>query len=336
MSTTPFYLNTNLIFALASVTNLLNFIDRGIIPGSTNEFNTFIQDDLSTDTPSVYLGLLQSSFIIGLMVGSFIYGHLVHHHERFFLVATGCVFFVVATALSGFAYYTKSYMFLLFARMISGFGEASLQCTVPPWVQEVAPKAQRGMWLAVFYTAIPVGTAAGYIFSSTVTAAAGWQFAFFIESMIMLPLLFYFFFISKFFPGPNEANNNNDDHDHKAPSIKQEIIEVCKRTIFIALTLAYAAQTAVLIGLGTFGSAIVMGLGFFDDETSASSIFGGLISLAGLIATPLGGLAVDWLTHNRDNDEDNSSHPLLEDNNNEDIYNRSSYDLQGKNTFFLS
>lgn len=63
------YLQPVFLFSLISAVNLLNYIDRGIIPGATIEINDFIQSDLDTDKPDVYLGLLQSSFIIGFMAG---------------------------------------------------------------------------------------------------------------------------------------------------------------------------------------------------------------------------------------------------------------------------
>ena len=55
-----------------------------------------------------------------------------------------------------------------------------------------------------------------------------------------------------------------------------------------------AAQAAVLCGLGTYGSAFLMGLGYFDSETAASSTFGSVVCLAGIIGTPLGGLLLDY------------------------------------------
>lgn len=75
--------NPKLIFLVLCGVNLFNFIDRGIIPGSTLEFNSFIEGDIKTPTPDVYLGLLQSSFIVGFVVGSIIFGHLIHYYARF-------------------------------------------------------------------------------------------------------------------------------------------------------------------------------------------------------------------------------------------------------------
>lgn len=79
------YLEPTFLFSLISVVNLLNYIDRGIIPGASIEINDFIQKDINTDKPDVYLGLLQSSFIIGFMAGSVIFSHMIHNHSRFTL-----------------------------------------------------------------------------------------------------------------------------------------------------------------------------------------------------------------------------------------------------------
>ena len=48
------------LFFLLVIVNLLNFIDRGIIPGAITEFNLFIQDSINTDSPDVFLGFLVS------------------------------------------------------------------------------------------------------------------------------------------------------------------------------------------------------------------------------------------------------------------------------------
>ena len=59
-------------------------------------------------------------------------------------------------------------------------------------------------------------------------------------------------------------------------------------------SIGIACQAAVLCGLGTFGSAFLMGLGYFDSETAASSTFGSVVCLAGVVGTPLGGILLDY------------------------------------------
>jgi MFS family permease len=288
---TRFYLKPKFIFTCLCAANLLNYVDRGIIPGSTNEINSFIKSNIDTSTPDVFLGLLQSAFIIGFMGGSIAFGHLIHTYGRFTLTGIGCAIWIVAVMLSGSAYYANSYVFLLFARMLSGIAEASMQVSVPPWIQKVAPLHQKGLWLGFFYMAIPVGTAIGYAYSSIVSEAIGWQWAFFFEGFVMVPFVSYMFLISSHFPPDTPKTEEGANH----PTVWQEFLVVCGRPIFLCFSFAYAAQSAVLMGLSTFGSAFMMGLGFFNTESEASTIFGVVISLAGMISTPVGGILLDKL-----------------------------------------
>lgn len=325
MTPNLFYLKPKFLFILFSFVNLLNFIDRGIIPGATNEFNSFIEDTMSTNTPDVYLGLLQSSFIVGYSVGSLFFGHLIHHYGRFYLTGVGCGIWIIAVFFSGLSYSVNSYVFLLFARMLSGIGEASLQCSIPPWIQKLAPSKQKGAWLSLFYTAIPVGTALGYAYSSLIATTIGWEWAFYIEGIVMLPLVLFMFHISPYFPCENKTTHHNSissqseshqahfniekepnphssfsqtsglEEDKEYPTALDELRIVMVRNLYLCFIAGYAAEVAVLIGLSTFGSSFVMGLGFFDTESEASTVFGVVVSLAGIIGTPVGGILLDKL-----------------------------------------
>ena len=118
MSTSVFtsYLDKpSLYFCILTAVNLLNYVDRGIIPGATNEFNSFISDSLDTESPSVYLGILQSSFIVGFSIAVMIFANLVHYYSPFYLCSFGLSIWIVAVMLSGSAYYTGSYVFIWFS-----------------------------------------------------------------------------------------------------------------------------------------------------------------------------------------------------------------------------
>eukprot|EP01032_Pedospumella_encystans_P028793 gene28793-32516_t len=294
--------------------------------------------------------------------------------------------------LSGLAHYADSYVFLCFARMLSGVGEASLQVNIPPWIQKTAPATEKGIWLAILFTAIPVGTATGYAYSSIMAENLGWQWAYFVEGIFMAPLICFMFFISPHFPvedhkvtnsssssevaeralsknndtyqapkpysdnaaggatvnplsststarasskesfsepsdklqiqapqGLNEddklrlrstssnanttaaaqlqsdINASSPDHHHQkhSPTLIEEFGIVFSKPLFLCLVAGYAAQTAMLIGLSTFGSAFMMGLGYFKTQTESSTTFGALICVSGIVATPLGGIVLD-------------------------------------------
>lgn len=76
------------------------------------------------------------------------------------------------------------------------------------------------MWLAILYTAIPVGTAAGYAYSSIMAENLGWEWAYFVEGIFMAPLVCFMFYISPKFPVEHKhvdeessiTNTNNDSY----------------------------------------------------------------------------------------------------------------------------
>jgi MFS transporter, Spinster family, sphingosine-1-phosphate transporter len=138
--------NPKFIFYLLTFINLFNFCDRGIIPGGYEEFTEFIlKTNTSFASPSTLIGLLQSSFIIGLIIGFGFFGHYIQYVKNVFqLTAMGCSIWLLAIYLSSLSYYINNYYFLLFSRMLSGLGEASLQCTVPPWIESALPKEKTG------------------------------------------------------------------------------------------------------------------------------------------------------------------------------------------------
>jgi MFS family permease len=325
-------------FVIFTIINLLNFMDRGIIPGATNEFINFIKEDINTDTPSLFLGLCQSSFIVGFCIASPIFGHLVHYHGPFILVAWGMTIWCVAVMLSGLAFYTKSYPFLVFARMLSGVGESSLQCAIPPWIAANATPKTVGTWVSIFYTAIPVGTALGYAYSAVMAGSVGWQWGFFVEGLIMFPFVIFLYAMSPSFPlvGPNEkhfpiirgrrknsfaeANHAldsptaqkiaamSDTHEKQPPKVLDEFLAVIKLPVYDCICFGYAAQTAALIGISTFGSAFLMGMGYFGSEEEASFTFGAAVSLAGILGTPIGGALMDKYCTNKPPDIPSDGH----------------------------
>lgn len=177
------------VYCALVLISFLNYTDRAILPGSANEFLQLISSTLSTNRPDIYLGILQSSFIVGFSFASIIVGHLVHFRGPFYLCAAGLGLWVVSTILSGIGFYFDSFALLLIGRMMSGIGEASFVCIAPPWIAKYAPEGRQGRWLAIFYTALPVGTAFGYSYAAFIATFLGVHWAFFMESIAMLPLI---------------------------------------------------------------------------------------------------------------------------------------------------
>ena len=66
------------------------------------------------------------------------------------------------------------------ARALTGVGEASYTVVTPSLISDFYPVDRRGRALALFYAAIPIGSAVGYILGGAINARWGWRAAFFV------------------------------------------------------------------------------------------------------------------------------------------------------------
>lgn len=127
----------------------------------------------------------------------------------------------------------------------------------------------------------------------------------------MAPFVIFFFVISPYYPCvvSNEGSGALSEslYAKPKPTLVDEFKIVMSSPIFLCLTAVYASQTFTLQGMSTFGSAFLIGLGFFDKESQASTVFGVLISISGLIATPLGGMILDSLIKKKKSVEESST-----------------------------
>ena len=141
----------------------------------------------------------------------------------------------------------------------------------------------------MYFAAIPVGTALGYVGGAALSKAAGWEWCFFVEAAAMAPIALVFLALP-----PGTFSLDPAAGEEVAPiSFGEEIALILRRPVFVLVTCGYAAYAACVMGFSTFGPAFAIGLGFFDDAVSASLTFGAVVSLSGLVGTVLGGSLLD-------------------------------------------
>eukprot|EP00921_Rhytidocystis_pertsovi_P026667 GHVQ01043017.1.p1 GENE.GHVQ01043017.1~~GHVQ01043017.1.p1 ORF type:complete len:205 (+),score=29.49 GHVQ01043017.1:85-699(+) len=157
--------SVNLVFAFLVLINFVVYLDRGIIPGASSEFVEFVEITTEAAKPDVYVGALQSAFIIGLSVAAVCFGSLAETYPRFYLMGVGLLLWNIAALFIG--------------RLMSGVGEASFITVAPPMIQDYGGHHQ-GRWLSGFYAMIPFGTAVGFGYGSIVASisALRWPMAF--------------------------------------------------------------------------------------------------------------------------------------------------------------
>src|SRR5438105_10283953 len=151
--------------------NALNYVDRYVAAATL----PLILADLAISDAQG--GLLQSLFIVAYSLACGPAGWLGDVGKRLRLVAGGVFVWSVATVASGLA---PTYGWLLLARAVIGIGEASYAVVTPSLLSDCYPAERRARMLGIFYAAIPVGSALGYILGGVVGEAYGWRATFFI------------------------------------------------------------------------------------------------------------------------------------------------------------
>jgi MFS family permease len=157
-----------LLFILTGL-NLLNYLDRFVLNA--------VRTPLATDFGVNYgdSGRMVTAFMIGYFVTSPFFGYLGDRLPRKWLIAFGIFVWSLGTLLTGFA---GGFGMLLFYRVLVGLGEASYATISPSLISDAFSATMRNNALTIFYVAIPVGAALGYLLGGEISANWGWRYAF--------------------------------------------------------------------------------------------------------------------------------------------------------------
>jgi MFS family permease len=231
-------------------------------------------------------GLLQSAFILSYSMFSPLAGWLGDRWARLKMAAAGVLVWSVATIASGLA---PTYGTLLLARTVIGVGEASYAIVTPSLLSDFYPPERRTRVFAIFYAAIPVGTALGYAVGGTIGSAYGWRTAFFVAgipgALLALTLL-----------GLAEPQRGASDAASARPAtslaLGPSLRALAARPSYLYNTGAQVLYTFAMGGLATWmPTYYVRERGLALGE--ASTTFGLLLLIAGFIGTVLGGRLTD-------------------------------------------
>jgi len=261
--------------------NLLNYVDRYVVPAV---FESIRHSELHpTDTQ---LFSLTSAFLIVYTLSAPLFGSLGDRGSRPRLIAVGVGLWSIATALAGFA---RSYGALFIARASVGVGEAAYGTVAPSLLADYFPRSRRGRVFSIFFVAIPVGSALGYVIGGLVDTHWGWRRAFLAAG---LPGLVLALVALRLWDPPRGLH---DEGTSKALGDTRDTYAALLRNLPYLLTVAgYAAYTFALGGLATVMPSFlqrVRGL----PEAKATVIFGLIAVTTGLAGTFLGGWLGDWL-----------------------------------------
>lgn len=264
-----------------SLVNLFNYLDRFVVSALAESLK---HSELAlSDTQ---LGLLMTGFVVVYMLASPVFGGLGDRRARPPLVALGVFVWSLATVLAGFA---GSFVALFLARAAVGIGEAAYGTIAPSLLADLFPKSRRGRVMAVFFAAIPIGSALGYVLGGLVNHAYGWRAAFFVAGAPGIALALLCLRL------PDPPRGGQDEEVAAAPSTAFGTYrDLLHNRSYLFTVLGYAAYTFAVGGMAFWMPAFlerVRGL----PPAEATIQFGAIVVVTGFIGTFAGGWLGDAL-----------------------------------------
>ncbi len=278
--------NRTAILVLLTGLNLLNYVDRTIVAAVLKKIKAPVAEG-GLDLSNSQAGLLATAFLLGYFLTSPIFGARADKGSRKGLIALGVGVWSIATMVSGMV---DSFGWMLVARVFVGVGEASYATLAPTIIDDITPPEKKGRALAIFYLAIPVGSALGYVLGGFIEARWGWRSAFYICGGPGLVLALSCLLIA--------------EPERKLREAKGKIIDglrtLAKLPLFRRAVLGYCAYTAALGAFAHWAPTFIAER--FPTQLvttkataleNANYFFGLTTILAGIIGTIVGGRWAD-------------------------------------------
>jgi len=165
------------VVALLLAINLLNYVDRYVLAA----VEPHIRQDLFPDGAAninALMGFLPTAFLLSYMITAPLFGWLSDRVNRWWIISGGVIVWSLASGGSGLA---STYAMLLITRLFIGFGEAAYGPAAPTVLADLFPVERRGRILSLFYVAIPVGSAIGFLLGGVMADRFGWRTAFYVS-----------------------------------------------------------------------------------------------------------------------------------------------------------
>jgi MFS transporter, Spinster family, sphingosine-1-phosphate transporter len=263
--------------------NLFNYIDRQILAALEPDIRAtfFAAGDVNAMTKT---GLLGVAFFVTYMISAPILGLLADRISRWIIVGGAVILWSLASGASGLA---ATFAILFATRIFVGIGEGGYGPAAPTILSDLFPIERRGRIMAIFYTAIPVGSALGYVIGGLVGAHLGWRWAFYLVTPpgLLLGLLCFW-----------QRDPRVAAHHLVQESSRRSLanyVRLFRTRSYLINCIAQTLMTFVTGGLGFWASAYLRYRNQSPDV--GMTIFGLITVVAGLVSTLLGGIIADKL-----------------------------------------
>ena len=269
--------------AVLTAINLFNYLDRWIVAALAESMK---HSELRLS--DAQLGSLMTGFLVVYMATAPLFGSLGDTRSRPRLLGLGVAIWSVATALTGFA---RSFAAMFLARAAVGIGEAAYGTISPALLADYFPREQRGRAFAVFFAAIPVGSALGYIVGGLADRYLGWRSAFFVAGV---PGLVLAALVLGLCDPPRGAQDGPAPAVPAALAIRAAYAALLRNRAYVLTVLGYAAYTFAIGALAFWTPSFLertRGL----SKAHATVQFGAIVVATGFLGTYAGGWLGDRL-----------------------------------------
>lgn len=273
---------------LLTALNFVNYIDRYILPG----VQELVKREFRVTDSAI--GSITFWFFLTYMLSAPLTGWLGDHFPRKPLIVICAVFISGANILTGTVHAFDS---LLFRHAILGIGEASLGIYAPALLADFYPEGQRNRILTIFYTAIPVGAAIGYLLGELVGSKYGWRMPFYVSAFPGLLVALLILFLLKE-PGRGQTDTSNEAKTAKGIGpFLHAVGQLRSNPRYLFATFGMAMVTFSMGGISAWMPSFLQRSGF--SPNSVGITLGAITAVGGLSGTAVGGiLAQRWLRTN--------------------------------------
>ncbi|MFB3916015.1 MAG: spinster family MFS transporter [Terriglobales bacterium] len=258
--------------------NFLNMIDRYVLFAVL----PLVRAESGFQRSDTLYGLLTTAFFICYMLSAPVFGYFADRYSRRPLIIAGALIWSVATLLTAVTYDFRA---LFIRHAIVGVGEASFVTIAPGYIADLFAENKLARMLAIFYTAMAVGPAAGYAIGGILGASHGWRMPFYVVSGPGILLALGMFFL----PEPKRGATDTVADSFERASIRG----LARNGAFLTATLGMAMYTFALGGLSAWMPTFLSqerGISLMD----ANLLLGAML-IAGVVSTLVGGNVADRL-----------------------------------------